>query len=129
MPYPKEYKYTREHEWINPKGKTALVGITDFAQQQLGDIVFVELPKAGSLFDRGKAFGTVESVKAVSELYSPVSGKVTAINEELNDAPEDINSDAHAAWIIELELKDTKELDSLLSAAEYEAYVAEEQAH
>lgn len=126
MAYPKEYKYTKEHEWIHPKGKTALVGITNYAQESLGDIVFVELPKPGALFDRGKSFGTVESVKAVSELYAPVSGKVTAINEDLNQAPEDINQDAHQAWMIELELKDIKEFDSLLSAEEYEAYIAEE---
>lgn len=126
MAYPKDYKYTKEHEWIQVKGKTALVGITDYAQQSLGDIVFVELPKAGALFERGKSFGTVESVKAVSELYAPASGKVVAVNESLNEDPEAINQEAHKAWIIEVELKDPKELDSLLSAEEYEAYIAEE---
>lgn len=128
MAYPKDYKYTKEHEWIQPKGNTALVGITNYAQESLGDIVFVELPKAGGLLDKGKSFGTVESVKAVSELYAPASGKVTEVNQDLNQAPESINKDAHRAWLIKLELKDPKELDSLLSAEEYEAFIAEEQA-
>jgi glycine cleavage system H protein len=128
MAYPKDYKYTKEHEWIQPKGNTALVGITNYAQESLGDIVFVELPKAGALFDKGKSFGTVESVKAVSELYAPASGKVTEVNQDLNQAPESINKDAHRAWMIKMELRDPKELDSLLSAEEYEAFIAEEQA-
>ena len=126
MAYPKEYKYTKEHEWIHPKGNSGLVGITNYAQESLGDIVFVELPKAGGQFERGKSFGTVESVKAVSELYSPVSGKVVASNQQLNDSPEMINKDAHSAWMIELEIRDPKELGMLLSAEEYEAYIAEE---
>ncbi|HKD15854.1 MAG TPA: glycine cleavage system protein GcvH [Candidatus Angelobacter sp.] len=129
MAYPKEYKYTKEHEWIHPQGNTGLVGITDYAQESLGDIVFVELPKAGAVVGRGKSFGTVESVKAVSELYAPASGKVTEINQDLNQAPETINKDAHRAWMIKLELSDPKELDSLLTAEQYEAYVAEEKAH
>ena len=128
MPYPKEYKYTKEHEWIHPQGNTGLVGITDYAQESLGDIVFVELPKAGAVIGRGKSFGTVESVKAVSELHVPVSGKVVEVNQELNQAPETINKDAHRAWMIKLELSDPKELDSLLTAEQYEAYVAEEKA-
>jgi len=129
MAYPKEYKYTKEHEWIHPQGNTGLVGITDYAQESLGDIVFVELPKAGAVVGRGKSFGTVESVKAVSELYAPASGKVTEINQDLNQAPETINKDAHRAWMIKLELSDPRELDSLLTAEQYEAYVAEEKAH
>jgi len=129
MAYPKEYKYTKEHEWIHPQGNTGLVGITDYAQESLGDIVFVELPKAGAVVGRGKSFGTVESVKAVSELYAPASGKVTEVNQDLNQAPETINKDAHRAWMIKLELSDLKELDSLLTAEQYEAYVAEEKAH
>ena len=128
MAYPDKYKYTKEHEWIQAQGNTGIVGITNYAQESLGDIVFVELPKAGAQFDKGKSFGTVESVKAVSELYAPASGKITAVNEDLNQAPEAINKDAHSAWMIKIELKDPKELDSLMSAAEYEAYVAEEQA-
>jgi glycine cleavage system H protein len=129
MPYPKDYKYTKEHEWIQVKGKSGLIGITNYAQESLGDIVFVELPKSGAVFEKGKSFGTVESVKAVSELYAPASGKVIAINQDLNQSPETINKDAHKAWMIELEIKDIRELDSLLSADEYEAYIAEEGAH
>ena len=126
MAYPTDYRYTKEHEWIQPQGNTGLVGITDYAQQSLGDIVFVELPKVGALLDRGKSFGTVESVKAVSDLYAPASGKVTAVNEDLNEAPETINKDAHRAWMIKVELGDPKELDALLTADQYEAYIAEE---
>ncbi|MFD7450627.1 glycine cleavage system protein GcvH [Kitasatospora sp. NPDC059827] len=126
MAYPKDFKYTDSHEWVQPTGKgKARVGITDHAQRQLGDIVFVELPKAGDTFDAGRPFGSVESVKSVSELYAPVSGKVTAINEDLNDAPEDINDDAHAAWIIELELTKPAELDDLLTVAQYEDLIKE----
>lgn len=129
MAYPKEYKYTKEHEWIQAQGNTGLVGITNYAQESLGDIVFVELPKTGAQLQRGKSFGTVESVKAVSELYAPASGKVTAINQDLNQAPEAINEDAHHAWMIKVELSDPKELDALLSAEQYEAYIAEEKSH
>ncbi|HEY6250717.1 MAG TPA: glycine cleavage system protein GcvH [Candidatus Angelobacter sp.] len=124
--YPRDYKYTKEHEWIHPQGNTAEVGITDYAQESLGDIVFVELPKPGVQLAAGKSFGTVESVKAVSELYAPASGKVAAINEALNQSPENINQDAHSAWMIKIELSNPKELDGLLSADQYEAYVAEE---
>ena len=129
MSYPKDYKYTKEHEWIHPQGNIAEVGITNYAQESLGDIVFVELPKTGADLAAGKSFGTVESVKAVSELYAPASGKVTAINEALNNSPEMVNKDAHSAWMIKIELKNPKELDGLLSAEQYEAYVAEEKAH
>jgi len=129
MSYPKDYKYTKEHEWIHPQGNTAEVGITNYAQESLGDIVFVELPKTGADLAAGKSFGTVESVKAVSELYAPASGKVTAINEALNQSPEMVNQDAHSAWMIKIELKNPKELDGLLSADQYEAYVAEEKSH
>jgi glycine cleavage system H protein len=126
MAYPKDYRYTKEHEWIQVKGNTALVGITDHAQESLGDIVFVELPKTGAQLDAGKSFGTVESVKAVSELYAPASGKVTEINATLNQEPEAINKDAHNAWMIKLELSDPKEADALMSADDYEKYIAEE---
>src|SRR5512140_3309498 len=126
MAYPKDRKYTKEHEWIKVEGDTGTVGITDHAQQSLGDIVFVELPKPGSDVAAGKSFGTVESVKAVSELYAPVSGSVTAINEELNTTPEKVNSDAHGAWMIKVKIKDKNELNSLLSAADYERFLAEE---
>ena len=126
MAYPKDYRYTKEHEWIQVKGNTGLVGITNHAQESLGDIVFVELPKIGAQMEAGKSFGTVESVKAVSELYAPASGKVVAVNESLNQSPEDVNKDAHAAWMIKLELSDPKQADGLLSADDYEKYVAEE---
>lgn len=126
MAYPKDYRYTKEHEWIQVKGSTGLVGITDHAQESLGDIVFVELPKVGAQIDAGKSFGTVESVKAVSELYAPVSGKVAEINESLNQGPDAVNKDAHAAWMIKLELSDPKQADALMSADDYEKYIAEE---
>jgi glycine cleavage system H protein len=129
MAYPAEYRYTKEHEWISANGTAGTVGITDYAQNSLGDIVFVELPKVGDVLEAGKIFGSVESVKAVSDLYSPVSGTVTAVNEELNNAPEKVNVDANNTWMLKLELKDPAELDKLLSAAEYEAYTAEETGH
>jgi glycine cleavage system H protein len=126
MAYPKDYRYTKEHEWIQVKGSTGLVGITDHAQEALGDIVFVELPKLGAQLSAGGSFGTVESVKAVSELYSPASGKVTEINESLNQSPENINKDANSAWMIKLELSDPKQADALMSADDYEKFIAEE---
>lgn len=126
MAYPKDYKYTKEHEWIQVSGNTALVGITNHAQESLGDIVFVELPKAGAQVEAGKSFGTVESVKAVSELYAPASGKVVAVNESLNQAPEEINKDAHKAWMVKIELNNPTQVNSLLSADDYEKYIAEE---
>ncbi len=126
MAYPKDYKYTKEHEWIQVNGNTATVGITDHAQESLGDIVFVELPKVGAQLQVGKSFGTVESVKAVSELYAPASGKVVEINQALNQTPEDVNKDAHKAWMIKLELSNPSETNGLLSVDDYEKYVAEE---
>lgn len=129
MAYPTKYRYTREHEWIEANGHAGTVGITDHAQDSLGDIVFVELPKVGDKVERGKVFGSVESVKAVSDLYSPASGTVTAVNEELTTAPEKINADAHAAWIMKIELSDPGEVESLLTADAYEEYVKEETGH
>jgi glycine cleavage system H protein len=129
MAYPENYKYTKEHEWISVDGKSASVGITDYAQDSLGDIVFVELPKVGDALEAGKTFGSVESVKAVSDLYSPVSGTVTAVNSELNDAPEKVNADANNTWMLKLELTDAAQLDGLLSAADYEKFIAEETGH
>jgi glycine cleavage system H protein len=129
MAYPAGYKYTKEHEWISVDGSIGTVGITDYAQNSLGDIVFVELPKVGDTLEAHKIFGSVESVKAVSDLYSPASGTVTAVNEELKDAPEKVNADANATWMLKLELKDASELDSLLSAADYEKFVSEETGH
>jgi glycine cleavage system H protein len=129
MPYPATYKYTKEHEWLSVDGTTGTVGITDYAQDSLGDIVFVELPKIGDTLEAGKIFGSVESVKAVSDLYSPVSGTVTAINEELKDAPEKVNADANNTWMLKLELKDAAEFNALLTAEQYEKFVSEETGH
>jgi glycine cleavage system H protein len=126
MAYPATYRYTKEHEWIEAAGKTGRVGITDYAQNTLGDIVFVDLPKVGSSVEKGKVFGSVESVKAVSDLYSPITGTVTEVNEELATAPEKINTDAHGAWLLKVELADPKEVEGLLNAADYEKFVKEE---
>ena len=126
MAYPEKYKYTREHEWVEAAGNIGTVGITDYAQNSLGDIVFVDAPKVGAKVEKGAVFGSVESVKAVSDLYSPVTGTVTEVNEELHASPEKINSDAHASWIIKVELSDPGELNALLSAADYEKFIAEE---
>jgi glycine cleavage system H protein len=123
MSYPAEYRYTKEHEWIKPDGS---IGITNYAQESLGDIVFVDLPKVGTELTAGKTFGSVESVKAVSDLYAPASGTVTEINAELATAPEKINKDAHAAWMLKIQLQDAGELKALLSAADYEKFIAEE---
>jgi glycine cleavage system H protein len=124
--YPATYKYTKEHEWIQLNGKEGTVGITDYAQNSLGDIVFVDLPKVGSSVEKRKVFGSVESVKAVSDLYSPVSGKVTAVNEELTSSPEKINSDAHSTWIMKIEVSDPAEANDLLAKDAYETYIKEE---
>ena len=126
MAYPETYRYTKEHEWIEVGGKTGKVGITDYAQNTLGDIVFVDLPKVGASVERGKVFGSVESVKAVSDLFSPVTGKVIEVNEELTTAPEKINSDAHQTWLLKVEIADPQEVDGLLSAADYQKFVKEE---
>jgi glycine cleavage system H protein len=129
MSYPAEFRYTREHEWIHVQEGVGTVGITDHAQSTLGDIVFVESPKVGAKIEKGKTFGSVESVKAVSDLYAPVSGEVSEVNEELGSAPEKINTDPHGAWIMRLKLSDPAEVASLLSAADYETFVAEEGGH
>jgi glycine cleavage system H protein len=129
MPYPADYKYTKEHEWIKADGKNASIGITHYAQETLGDIVFVDLPKLGAEITSGKTFGSVESVKAVSDLYAPASGTVTEVNGELATAPEKINKEAHSAWMIRITLKNPAELNVLLSAADYEKFVAEEAGH
>jgi glycine cleavage system H protein len=129
MPYPADFKYTKEHEWIKSDGKTATIGITHYAQESLGDIVFVDLPKPGAEITSGKTFGSVESVKAVSDLYAPASGTVTEVNGELATAPEKINKDAHSSWMVKLTLKNPGELSGLLSAADYEKFVAEEGGH
>jgi glycine cleavage system H protein len=129
MPYPSDLKYTKEHEWIKPDGSSATVGITDYAQESLGDIVFVELPKPGSEITAGKTFGTVESVKAVSDLFAPASGTVTEVNGDLATAPEKINKDANSTWMLKMTLKNPAELNNLLSAADYEKFVSEEGGH
>ena len=129
MAYPADYKYTKEHEWVKAEGSNATIGITSHAQESLGDIVFVDLPRVGTEITAGKTFGTVESVKAVSDLYAPTSGTVTEVNGELATAPENVNKDAHASWMIKVALKNPSELNSLLSAADYEKFVAEESGH
>ena len=129
MSYPADFKYTKEHEWIKADGSTATIGITIYAQESLGDIVFVDLPKVGSEVTAGKTFGSVESVKAVSDLYAPATGTVTEVNADLATAPEKINKDAHGTWMAKITLKNPAELNSLLSAADYEKFVAEEGGH
>jgi glycine cleavage system H protein len=129
MAYPTDRKYTKEHEWVQPNGNTAAIGITDYAQNSLGDIVFVELPKVGAELTAGKTFGTVESVKAVSDLYAPASGTVTEVNGELATAPEKVNKDAQGSWMVKITLKNPGELDGLLSAVDYEKFVSEEGGH
>jgi glycine cleavage system H protein len=129
MPYPADLKYTKEHEWIKADGSSATIGITDYAQDSLGDIVFVDLPKVGSEITAGKTFGTVESVKAVSDLFAPASGTVTEVNSDLATAPEKINKEANQTWMIKVSLKNPAELNGLLSAADYEKFVSEEGGH
>ena len=127
MEFPEELKYTAEHEWVLVEGDLAMIGITDFAQDALGDVVFVELPAVGTEVTTGKAFGVVESVKAVSDVYAPVSGTVEEINEELPDAPEIINTSPYGdGWMIKIRMSDLGELDRLMDAAAYQAHLAEE---
>ena len=126
MTYPTNYRYTREHEWIAVDGNIGTIGITDYAQNSLGDIVYVDAPKVGDSVTANATFGSVESVKAVSDLYSPVTGTVTAINEELKDSPDKLNEDPHGTWIIKVELADPAQFNALLDAAAYEAFIAEE---
>ena len=129
MAFPADFKYTKEHEWIKVDGKNATIGITNYAQESLGDIVFVELPKTGAELNAGKTFGSVESVKAVSDLFAPASGTVTEVNGDLATSPEKINKDAHGSWMLKMTLKDPGELSGLLSAADYEKFVSEEGGH
>jgi glycine cleavage system H protein len=126
MSYPTQYRYTREHEWIELDGSIGTIGITDYAQASLGDIVYVDAPKVGDPVTANATFGSVESVKAVSDLFSPVTGTVTAVNEELKTAPDKINEKPHETWIIKVDLTNAAELDALLDAAAYEAFIAEE---
>jgi len=128
MAYPTEYRYTKEHEWIVVKGGIATIGITDYAQHELGDVVFVELPKAGTRLAAGKIFGSVESVKAVSDIYAPASGDVIEANAALQDKPETLNTDPHGGgWLVKVKLTNPAEVSSLLDAAAYEAFIAEKQ--
>ena len=122
--YPDDLHYTKDHEWIRVKGETGIVGITDFAQEQLGDIVHIQLPRIGEKFSAHDTFGEVESVKTFSELFTPVSGEVVEVNEALADSPEFVNSAPYSdGWMIKLKLGDSGELDGLLSASEYEAFI------
>ena len=122
--YPSEFRYTKEHEWVSIDGDTATVGITDHAQDQLGDVVFVELPNVGVRTQAMQSFGTVESVKAVSDIYAPVTGQVEAINEALVDAPEKLNESPHAdGWLIKIKLEDKSQLETLMTAEDYQAYI------
>jgi glycine cleavage system H protein len=126
MTYPPSYRYTKQHEWIDVKDGVGTIGITDYAQHELGDVVFVELPKPGAKVQAGKSFGTVESVKAVSEIYAPVSGEVVEANADLEATPEKLNSDPHkAAWLIRVKLADQAELPKLMDAKAYEAFISE----
>ena len=125
--YPEDYRYTKEHEWVRVEGDTGTIGITDHAQQELGDIVYVDLPKIGARVEQGGTLGSVESVKAVSDIYSPVSGEVTEINPLLGDAPEKLNADPHGeAWLVKIKLGTPSEVDKLMSAADYQAYIGAE---
>jgi glycine cleavage system H protein len=119
MEYPAGFKYTKEHEWIQVTGDRGRVGITDYAQQQLGDVVYLDLPEVGTMLKEGQSFGTIESVKAVSELYSPVSGEVVEINGALKNKPETVNTDPHGSWLIAVKLAKPAELEGLLDAAQY----------
>jgi glycine cleavage system H protein len=125
--YPENYRYTKEHEWVQLEGDIGTVGITFHAQKELGDIVYADLPKPGTMVERGKAMGSVESVKAVSEIYSPVSGQVVEVNETLAAAPEKLNQDPHGeAWLVKIKVSAPSEIDALLSAADYQSYVGAE---
>jgi glycine cleavage system H protein len=125
--YPENFRYTKEHEWVLADGDAGTIGITDHAQQELGDIVYVDLPKVGTRIDAGKSLGSVESVKAVSDIYAPVSGEITEINESLADAPEKLNRDPHGdAWLVKIRLSNPEEIQRLMSAADYQTYVGAE---
>ncbi|MDQ1407464.1 MAG: glycine cleavage system protein [Acidobacteriaceae bacterium] len=126
MTYPQSYRYTKQHEWIDAKDGVGTIGITDYAQHELGDVVFVELPKPGAKVQVGKSFGNVESVKAVSEIYAPVSGEVMEANADLEATPEKLNSDPHkSAWLIRVKLADPSELNQLMDAKSYEAFISD----
>jgi len=124
MMYPKDYRFSKDHEWVRVEGDTATIGITDFAQKQLGDVVYVELPAVGKALEVHQTIGVVESVKAVSDVYSPVSGEVIAVNEDLNNSPETLNHDPHGqGWIIRLRLKNKADLEQLMTTGDYEKFL------
>lgn len=123
MSYPADLKYTKEHEWVRVTGNEGTIGITDFAQQQLGDVVYVELPAVGSTITAGQVFGTIESVKAVSELFAPVSGEVTEINTSLKDRPDHVNSKPHETWMVKVKMNNTGDIASLMDAGAYESLI------
>lgn len=125
--YPKDLKYDREHEWVRMDGDVATIGISDFAQDQLGEVVYVDLPSAGDTVSTGESFGEVESVKSVSELFSPVSGEIVEVNSTLDDAPETVNDDCYGdGWMIKVKVDSLSEVDALMDADDYEAFLAEE---
>ena len=125
--YPQNFRYTKEHEWVNVEGDTGTIGITDHAQKELGDIVYVDLPKIGAIAEKGKTIGSVESVKAVSDIYSPVSGEVVAVNDLLASSPEKLNEDPHgAAWLVKIRMASPADTAELMNAADYEKYAGEE---
>jgi glycine cleavage system H protein len=128
MSYPRDYRYTKEHEWVSFEGDLAIVGITDYAQHELGDVVYVELPKPGTKLNPGESLGTVESVKAISDIYAPVSGEVAEVNSGLTETPETINKDPHGkGWLIKLKLANPADLSKLMNATSYEAFIADKQ--
>ena len=124
MSYPGELKYTKDHEWIRPAGDVAEVGITDYAQEQLGDVVYVDLPEVGRAVTAGESFGSIESVKAVSELFAPVSGEVVAVNQALRDHPEIVNKDPHSTWMIKVRMSNTADASSLMDSTQYQCLLS-----
>ncbi|MDP2600112.1 MAG: glycine cleavage system protein GcvH [Deltaproteobacteria bacterium] len=129
MEFPDDLKYTKEHEWVRVKGDTATMGVSDYAQEQLGDIVYLELPEEGEEIEKGEPFGVVESVKAVSDIYGALTGKVVEINDPLTDNPETINEDCYEeGWLIRVKIANPKEMEDLMDAAQYQAYIKEETA-
>jgi len=126
--YPTEYRYTREHEWVRQEEDVCVVGITDFAQQELGEVVYVELPEVGHVFDTGQEIGTIESVKAVAEVFTPVAGEIVEVNEVLADDPAALNDDPHGdGWLVRVKFSSSKDIEELMTAEEYEAFVTEQQ--
>lgn len=129
MEFPDDLKYTKEHEWVKVEGNVAAVGVTDYAQEQLGDIVYLELPEEGESVTKGDGFGVVESVKAVSDVYAPVSGEVAEINDSLKERPETVNEDAYGeGWLVKIDMANIEELDDLMDYKAYQAFIREEQA-